>query len=113
MSNYNTYVVKCKVCGLVSAVTVSTPCVQLYVSVRKYCTFKLHHVHVLHVPSTSLPYASMIFIQEGQSVHVQELFTDWLAEEEVITDCERYVSPHPSHTRGVWPGYEARGMYIV
>ena len=88
MSYYNTYVVKCKVCGLVSAVTVSTPCVQLYVSVRKYRTLRLQHV----VPFTNLPRAARIFIQKGQSVHVQERFTDWLAEEEVITDCERYVA---------------------
>ena len=33
----------------------------------------------------------MILTQEGQSAHVQGLFTDWLSgEEEVMVNCERY-----------------------
>ena len=63
----------------------STPCLQLYVSVRE----KTILYHLLHLDSWFWNGFVVVFIQKGESVHLQDLFTDLLDEEYVVVDCER------------------------
>ena len=62
----------------------STPCLQLYVSVREKTIY-----HLLHLDSWFWNGFVVVFIQKGESVHLQDLFTDLLDEEYVVVDCER------------------------
>ena len=59
--------------------------IQLYVGVRN--VDHMHELVIIVVVCTNL------FLQEGRSVHVQDLLTEWMEEEEVhvVTHCDKYM----------------------